>query len=220
MPEPLLVARELSCRYERRWTLRRVSLSVQRGCLVALVGDNGAGKSTLLRLLAGVQRPAEGGTHIAGLAVSTPLPAPLRSSVAYLGHHVFVYADLTGLENITFFLGLYGGSAGLDQAKAIIARVGLEAAGNAQVKTYSRGMVQRLALGRLLAQQADLWLLDEPTTGLDVSGIAMLRGLLRELAERGGAAIVATHDIERFETDFSGRITLRGGRIVEGGVTP
>lgn len=216
MSEALIVARELSCRYERRWTLRRVSLSVASGTLVGLIGDNGAGKSTLLRLIAGIQRPSDGETVIAGRAVTTPMHQALRKSVAYLGHQVFIYPDLTGVENIAFFLGLYRGGIDIALAETIVARVGLEAAAHTQANTYSRGMVQRLALGRLLAQEADVWLLDEPTTGLDINGIAMLRSLLGELAGRGGAAIVATHDVERFETDFSDSLVLRGGRVVLG----
>jgi heme exporter protein A len=214
-PTPGLAIRavSISCRHERRWTLRKVSFDIAPGRLVGLIGDNGAGKSTLLRLLGGRQRPAEGETFIAGLRVQSPLPAELRRRVAYLGHQVFVYPDLTGLENLRFFLGLYRGPGHEGLAPGLLEAVGLEGAASAFARTYSRGMLQRLALGRILAQDADVWLLDEPTTGLDQKGIAVLRRLLTELAARGGSALVATHDRERFEDDFAELLVLDGGRL-------
>ncbi len=219
-PPPAIAARSLSCRHGRRWTLRKVSFEVAPGQLVGLVGDNGAGKSTLLRLLGGRQRPAEGESFVAGLRVDSPLPAALRRSVAYLGHQVFVYPDLTGLENLRFFLGLYRCPGHESAAAGLLDAVGLEGAASALARTYSRGMLQRLALGRLLAQDASVWLLDEPTTGLDQKGIATLRRLLGDLAARGGAALVATHDRERFEADFAATLVLESGRLVAGQGAP
>ena len=208
---------EVSRRYDRRWALRRLSFVVPPGACWGLAGDNGAGKSTLLRLLAGIQRPTEGALIINDHPVTSPLSLALRRSVGYLGHHVFVYPDLSGVENIRFFLGLYEqpltGAARDARATAILQRVGLAHAADASVRTYSRGMVQRLALGRLLAQDARVWLLDEPTTGLDANGIEMLRALLAELKAHGGAALVATHDLERFERDFDVILRLRDGRL-------
>lgn len=213
-----IVVDALSRKYERRWAVRRVSFAVPKGAVWALAGDNGAGKSTLLRVLAGMQRPSEGRITILAEPVVSPLPAELRRRVAYLGHQVFVYPDLSGSENIRFFMRLYERPERHGDLEAAVAsilnRVGLAEAADASVRTYSRGMVQRLALGRLLAQAADVWLLDEPTTGLDIKGIVMLRGLLADLRARGGTALLATHDLPAFDDDFDHILRLRDGRTI------
>lgn len=187
-----LVAVDLSRRFGRQWAVRRVSARFEAGTVTALLGDNGAGKSTLLSLLAGLQRPDEGHVNIMGTSAAGFLPVELRRQIAHLGHLPFVYTDLTGRENVAFFERLYDRKAPPD----LLARVGLAEAADRPARGYSRGMVQRLALARIVLQDAPIWLLDEPTTGLDVHGLALLRDLLAGARKAGRTLIAITHDLE------------------------
>ena len=118
-----------------------------------------------------------------------------------------------------FFTRFYGHPLDQAQVTATLARIGLADAALRAVGTYSRGMVQRLALGRLLVQRAELWLLDEPTTGLDQAGVALLVDILREHRARGGAVLTATHDQAAFTTIVDRTIRVSEGRLVEGAVS-
>ncbi len=210
--EPVLEVDGVSRRYARRWALRRLTCAIRAGEVVVLAGDNGAGKSTLLRLAAGLVKPTEGRIWTFGLPVATP---SVRSRVGYLGHQTFVYPELSGRENLVFFTRFYGHPLDHAQVTATLARIGLADAAARAVGTYSRGMVQRLALGRLLVQRAELWLLDEPTTGLDQAGVALLVDILREHRARGGAVLTATHDLAAFTTIVDRTIRVSEGRLVE-----
>jgi heme ABC exporter ATP-binding subunit CcmA len=187
-----LAAVDLSRRFGRQWAVRRVSATFEAGSVTALVGDNGAGKSTLLSLLAGLLRPDEGHVQVMGAGAAGFLPVELRRQIAHLGHLPFVYTDLTGRENVAFFERLYGCKAPRD----LLERVGLADAADRPARGYSRGMVQRLALARIVLQDAPIWLLDEPTTGLDVHGLALLRDLLASARRAGRTLVAITHDLE------------------------
>jgi heme ABC exporter ATP-binding subunit CcmA len=210
---PALSARALTRRYDRHQALRKVSFDLAGGGLYGLAGDNGAGKSTLLKVLAGHLRPTEGEVLIHGEAVTPPLSLALRTRVGYLGHALFLYGDLSGRENLAFFLRLFGQPP--ERAEALLATVGLTDAADNLARTYSRGMQQRLALGRLLAQEADVWLLDEPTTGLDRRGLETLRTLLEGLLARGGTALIASHELDRMDGLLAATVRLRAGRLAE-----
>ena len=210
---PAIAALDLTRRYDRRQALRRVTFVLPPGAIHGLAGDNGAGKSTLLKVLAGQLRPTEGSAELCGQEVTTPLAPALTRRVGYLGHQIFIYPELTGLENLLFFLGLYGARREAGRARELLETVGLAAAADQLARTYSRGMAQRLALGRLLAQGADLWLLDEPTTGLDRGGVELLSGLLADLAGHGGTALVASHELDRFSGLLASTVSLRAGRL-------
>lgn len=189
---PALQAVDLSRRFGRQWAVRRVSASFAPGTVTALVGDNGAGKSTLLSLLAGLLRPDEGHVTVMGVETAGFHPPELRRQIAHLGHAPFVYTDLSGRENVAFFERLYAKSAPVDLLK----RVGLAEAADRPARTYSRGMLQRLALARVVLQDAPIWLLDEPTTGLDVHGLALLRELLATARAAGRTLVAITHDLD------------------------
>jgi heme ABC exporter ATP-binding subunit CcmA len=176
------------------WAVRRVTHRFEPGTLTALLGDNGAGKSTLLSLLAGLLRPDEGQVEVFGTPCVGFLPTELRRNIAYLGHQPFVYPDLTGRENIRFFEDLHSRPA-IPDAASLLARLALSDAADRPVRTYSRGMVQRLALGRIVLQDAPIWLLDEPTTGLDHHGLALLRDLLAAAVAYGRTIVAVTHDL-------------------------
>lgn len=217
MSEPVLVARDVSRSYGRSWAVRRVTVELSAGALTALVGDNGAGKSTLLQMFAGLLRPTEGAIEVFGEAFRGFFPSDVRARVGYIGHAPFVYPDLTGHENVAFFDRLYPNGARPDHPRPtgpeLLARVGLADAGDKLVRSYSRGMTQRLALARLILQDPPIWLLDEPSTGLDRQGIAFLSSVLAEAKARGRCVVAVTHDMDALGA-IDREVRLKGGRLL------
>ena len=207
-----VVTRELSRRFGRQWAVRRISVGLTSGAVHVIIGHNGAGKSTLLRLLAGAMRPTEGSISLLGVPLEGA-DAALRARVAWLPHKPFVYPDLNGRESLQFAAKLYGRSLDSVSVEGLLERVGLQSAGHRKVRTYSRGMTQRLAIAAVLAQEAELWLLDEPATGLDAAGRDMLMGVLEEARGAGRCVIVVTHDPSAFASVTDGLYRLERGRL-------
>lgn len=213
MSDAVLAARDLSRSFGRSWAVRRVSVEMHAGTLTALTGDNGAGKSTLLGLLAGLLRPSEGQVAVFGEPFSGFFPADIRERVGFLGHLPFVYPDLSGRENLAFFRGLYRVDPSVAPSDdALLAEVGLTDAAHRLARTYSRGMTQRLALARMLLQDAPIWLLDEPSTGLDAAGQVLLSRVLAAARARGRCVVAVTHDLGPLG-QIDREVRLRGGRL-------
>ena len=164
--------------------LRDVSFRVEAGGALLLTGPNGAGKSTLLRVLAGLIRPASGRVLWRG----EDMRAEAAAHVAYVGHQDAVKPGLTVAENLRFAARVGGG----------VVDKGLEALGIANLaelpaRMLSAGQRRRLALARLALTSAPIWLLDEPTLGLDGGAVALVGTLLAAHRERGGVVVAATH---------------------------
>jgi len=212
--EVVLAARDVSRSFGRSWAVRHVTLELTSASLTALVGDNGAGKSTLLHMFAGLVRPVEGCVEVFGETFVGFLPSDIRCRMGFVGHAPFVYPDLTGNENLRFFGKLYGVARSIEEDRALLTRVGLADAGEKLVRTYSRGMTQRLALARMLLQDPDIWLLDEPSTGLDAQGIKLLQVLLAEARARGRCVVAVTHDMAALG-GVDREVRLRAGRLVQ-----
>jgi heme exporter protein A len=193
---PAAVELEGLCRrFGRRWVLRGLSLRVEPGEVLALLGRNGSGKTTLLRVLATALKPTRGGGRIFGHDLVTEAPE-VRRVVGLLGHAAGLYEDLTAPENLRFALRMMGAPdriARIDWALDEVALTGVEE----RVRAYSAGMRRRLALARLLLMPPRLLLLDEPYASFDVDGIERVNAFVREVAAQGGAVIVVTHDLER-----------------------
>ena len=170
-----------------RLVLRDIDLSVPAGGALLLVGANGSGKSTLLRLLAGLLRPAAGRVLWAGQSVFAD-PAAHGARLVYVGHQDAVKPGLTAAENLRFAARAGGGTVA-----AGLAAVGLEALADLPARMLSAGQKRRLALARLAVSAAPLWLLDEPTLGLDAGALARCGGLLSGHRARGGLVVAATH---------------------------
>lgn len=194
-----------------------VSLRLVGGQLTALLGENGAGKSTLLGVLSTLVRPSRGEVLIDGIPLAEVDPRELRAALAVLSHEPRCYADLTGRENLRFFGGLYGLSgepAALERSiDEMLERVGLIKAADRPARTLSRGMLQRLALARVLLPRPRLLLLDEPYTGLDRDGVALLTRLLAEERGRGALLAVITHDLDALAPICDHAAVLHRGRI-------
>ena len=181
---------QIDKRYGSLFALRRVSVQIRAGEVVVFVGANGSGKSTLLRVAALLSRPTAGGIEFPG-GPSNLLE--LRGHIAMVSHATMLYDELTAEENLALFAQLYD----LPDRGARIGEA-LESAGLASrckslVRTFSRGMHQRLTIARALLSSPALLLLDEPTTGLDVQGIAWLASALRELRSSGCTILMSAH---------------------------
>jgi heme exporter protein A len=199
-----------SKRFGERVALRRVSLSVAPGTSAALMGANGSGKSTALRILAGLVRPT------AGQALVDDVPAAeldrgSRGQIGYLGHRALVYRGLTAAENLTLFARLYRRPP--ETVASALGEVGLTDRADDRIDGFSRGMLQRLSLARILVTGPALLLLDEPATGLDHDGAALLDEVLGRL--RGSVTMLAaTHD-EEFAARHADRVVrLAHGEVV------
>ena len=199
----------VSHRFERRWVLARLTLTVQAGQTVLLTGDNGAGKTTLLRLIATAVRPTRGEVRLFGVASQEAL-AQVRQRLALMTHHHYLYDGLTALENLRLICD-FSPRANPADIPMRLEHAGLAAHGHSQVLTFSAGMKRRLALARLLLLRPELVLLDEPFTQLDPSGVRMMEDVVTTLQKSGATLIMSTHDIDRGAALATAKLHLRGG---------
>ena len=211
----LLDAQSLTKLYGMRPILKGVSLQVQQGELVCLLGANGAGKTTLLRILATLSRPNSGTLQIGGVdALKDPNRA--RTFIGRVSHHSLIYPDLTAIENLYFFGQMYGMSKqalGL-ALEAVLRRVNLWTRAHDPARTYSRGMMQRLTIARAILHNPPLLLLDEPYTGLDQASAESLSLLLREVALSGRAVVMTTHEMGRGLEGVTRFVRVEQGKLV------
>ena len=208
-------AAALSKAYERRFALREVTCAFLAGRVTALIGHNGAGKSTLLHLLALRTRPTSGEVRIDGQLAESD--AEFRAALGVVSHASFLYSALTARENLTLVAQLYRRPA--TDLDALLARVGLERAADRLVREFSRGMVQRLAIARLLLQEAQLWLLDEPATGLDERGCRWLEGEILAARAAGRIVVVSSHHRDLLHATATDALVLVRGRVVHAAPT-
>jgi heme exporter protein A len=209
-------ARGLFQSYGRQSALRGVDLALRPGEAVALLGPNGAGKSTLLRILSSLERPARGEVRWGGQAAG----AEVRRSVGLVAHESLCYADLSARENLRFFGDLYDLADGPRRVEALLERVALVEAADRALRTYSRGMLQRIAVARALLPAPSLLLLDEPFTGLDRQGVALLGRLLADEKARGAAMLVVSHDLPAIVDLVDRVVVLLRGKIVRDEALP
>ena len=192
--------------------LTGVDLTVEAGEVVVLLGPNGAGKTTLLRILALLLAPTGGRLVLFGTD-ATRAPAALRRRIGYAGHEISCYPDLSGAENLAFYAQLFGVAEPAARIARLLAWAGLDGVGRRPVRTFSRGMSQRLALARALLHEPDLLLLDEPFSGLDPDAVERLQQQLLELRAAGHSIVLATHDVDRAVPVASRLAILHRGRI-------
>jgi heme exporter protein A len=174
-----------------RHVLRGVSLQVSPGELLHVSGANGTGKTTLLRVVAGLMRPDHGVVNWQGDAI-TRVRSEYHSALAYASHEPALKSDLTALENLRFMVGLKR-RVSHGELRASLNRTGVAECADLPARVLSAGQRRRVAMARVLACRASLWLLDEPYTNLDTAGSHLLSSLLDEHVSRGGLALVVAH---------------------------
>lgn len=197
--------------YAGKAALADVSLAIPAGRCVALIGHNGAGKTTLMKLVLGLIRPSSGTVEVLG---ETPSLAgkDFRQQIGFLPENVSFHDELTGADTIRFYGRLKG--ADPDEGARLLERVGLSAACERRVKTYSKGMRQRLGLAQALLGKPKLLLLDEPTTGLDPVLRQEFFQIIRELTAMGTTVLLSSHILTELEARTDLAAILRDGHLV------
>jgi heme exporter protein A len=205
-------------RFGPKTVLRGLDFQVAQGEFVALLGPNGAGKSTFLRILASLSRPNLGKVSIAGYALPDHA-AEVRQRLGVVTHLPLVYGELTAEENLRFYGRMYGVERLEKRIDEVLHQVGLAGRRRDLVRIYSRGMQQRLAIGRAVLHDPEVLLLDEPHTGLDQDASEMLDTALRAVSARGRTVVLTSHDLarvtglaERFDVLTRGKIVATVGR--------
>ena len=203
--------------YGRHRALAPVSFTLREGESVAILGPNGAGKSTLCAILSTRLRPTSGQVRYG----EVESPSAIRGLIGLCAHDSLCYGDLTGRENLLLFTRLYHVEDAPRRATLLLERVGLSSsAADRPSRTYSRGMLQRLALARALVHAPRLLILDEPFTGLDRGGVELAATLLREEQQRGAIVVTVTHDLDAIAGVSNRALLLARGRLIHDGPAP
>ncbi len=193
--------------------IRGIDLHIRMGEFLTLFGPNGAGKTTFLKILSTIIKPTHGKVEIDGLDVSEAHD-DIRKKIGVISHKTFLYGDLTALENLIFYGRMYDIKSPESRARELIREVGLHGRENHYVRTFSRGMEQRLSIARALIHDPNIIYLDEPYSGLDQHAALMLRNLLKKLHTQDRTIIMTTHNITH-GLEVSDRIVIqKKGRIV------
>lgn len=202
-------------RYNGVAALAGVSATVPMGKVVGLLGHNGAGKSTLIKLILGLIQPTSGHVEVLGESPWGNHAASLRRRIGYLPESVAFYGNLTGNEVINYLADLK--CAPRSQASRLLERVGLGAAKDRRVSTYSKGMRQRLGLAQALLASPELVVLDEPTAGLDPQATRELYDVVAELRANGHSVLVSSHVLAELEPHIDIALILRHGELLAAG---
>ena len=197
----------LERRYGERVALAGISVRVERGQTLAVLGENGAGKTTLLRVLAGLLRPHGGRAVVLG----AELPGErwkLPARIGYLGHEPLLYRELSARENLRYHARLHRVDAG--RVRAVLEAVGMERRGDDPVRELSRGMVQRVAAARAVLHEPELLLLDEPRASLDPAAVEQLEPLIGRPS--GRTRVLVSHDVRGALAESDVVLRLKQGR--------
>ncbi len=210
-PSALLSLRGIGKHFGRLAVLRGLDLDLHPEEIVGLIGANGAGKSTLLSIIAGLMPPSRGTRVFAG---SEGVDLAERARFAVVSHTAQTYPRLTALENLELFARLRAQVGAHSEPLApTLGRLGLAYAADRQAGTFSRGMLQRLALARALLGRPEMLLLDEPFTALDRPGRTLLASVLEQERTRGAAILLISHDLEALVAVADRVVLLEGGVI-------
>src|SRR6266508_3674794 len=214
----MITVKKLVKRFGLKPVLRGIDFEVQPGEFVALLGPNGAGKTTFLRILASLSRPTLGEVNIAGYQLPNQA-AQVRARLGVVSHLPLLYGDLSAEENLRFYGRMYGISNLELRISEVLEMVGLETRRRDLVRTFSRGMQQRLAIGRAVLHDPDVMLFDEPYTGLDQDASSMLDEVLKTVAAKGRTVVMTSHDLARAE-DLATRFDILSRGLISNSTTP
>ena len=205
---PAVVVRGLTKRYGSRTVVDRLDFEIPAGTVAGLIGPNGAGKTTILRMLLGLVRPDGGTGTVIGQPITTP--AAYLPLVGALVEGPAFYPGLSGARNLTVYATL----AGIDRSRVpiVLQRLGLADRATDAYRTYSLGMRQRLGIAAALLGDPALVVLDEPTNGLDPSGIREMRGIIRSICEDGRTVLVTSHLLNEVQQVCDWLIVINEGQ--------
>jgi heme exporter protein A len=193
--QPIIEIQNLAKAYGYLPVLKKVSMEIQRGQFVALLGPNGSGKSTLLRLICGLSKPTAGTIRVGGWSIPGEADA-IRAQIGLVSHKALLYDNLTARENLEFYASLYNLPDSKQRIDTLLERVGLAKRAHSLVRTFSRGMQQRLSIARALLHAPHVLLFDEPHTGLDQDASLVLNTLLQEAHADGHTILMTTHQLD------------------------
>lgn len=191
-PDQMLSSHKLSCTRGERTLFSGLDFSLHRGEALLIQGGNGQGKTSLLRLLTGLSRPADGEVRWRGVVLDDAREV-FHREMAYIGHVNGIKDDLTPIENLRLAARLSDRVLDETRAEERLVQLGLRRCLDLPCRVLSFGQRRRVALASLLCADALLWILDEPLTGLDVHGVALLESLLKAHLDEGGMAVLTTH---------------------------
>jgi heme exporter protein A len=206
-----VVARGVEKWYGPLPAVRGIDFTLAPGEFLTVFGPNGAGKTTLLRILCGAVRPTRGEVTVGGDQVASDAA---RRRIGLLSHQTFLYPGLSAAENLDFYARLYGLPRRRERVEEALLSVGLQDRRGDRVRTFSRGMQQRLALARTLLHGPGVVLLDEPYTGLDPHAAAMLRTVLERLKDGRTTVVLVTHNLSQGLEQAERVVVQVGGRWV------
>jgi heme exporter protein A len=213
----MIEVKKLVKRFGLKTILRGLDFSVQPGEFVALLGPNGAGKTTFLRILATLSRASLGEVKIAGHRLPNEA-AQVRAKLGVVSHLPLLYPDLTAEENLLFYARMYDVPDYELRITEVLQMVGLEHRRKDLIRTFSRGMQQRLAIGRAVIHDPEVMLFDEPYTGLDQDASEMLDEVLRSVAAEGRTVVMTSHDLARAE-DLATRFDILSRGVIAASAT-
>jgi len=208
----MITVKKLVKRFGLKTVLRGVDFDVQPGEFVALLGPNGAGKTTFLRILASLSRPSLGEVRIAGYHLPSQA-AQVRARLGVVSHLPLLYGDLTAEENLRFYARIYNLANIEERITEVLEMVDLDTRRRDLVRTFSRGMQQRLAIGRAVLHDPEVMLFDEPYTGLDQDASSMLDDVLKTVAAQGRTVVMTSHDLARAE-DLATRFDILSHGVI------
>lgn len=210
--QPIIQVRNLVKRFGLKTVLQGVDFQVQPGEFVVILGPNGAGKTTFLRILASLSRPTLGEVRLAQYRLPHQAAA-VRRILGVVSHLPLLYGDLTAEENLLFYGRMYGIPRLERRVAEVLQLVGLASRRGDLVRTFSRGMQQRLAIGRAVLHDPEVMLFDEPYTGLDQDASAMLDEVLKTVAAKGRTVVMTSHDLARAE-DLATRFDILSRGVI------
>ncbi|MDH5508676.1 MAG: ABC transporter ATP-binding protein, partial [Anaerolineae bacterium] len=216
----MIKTEDLSKKFDAFQAVEGVTLQVKTGEVLALLGPNGAGKTTTVRMLTSVLRPSRGSASVAGFDIVSQAPQ-VRASVGVLTEHHGLYNRMDAMDYLLFFGEIYG----LDEktrthrAEKVLSDFGLAEAANRRIGEFSKGMRQKLALGRAMLHNPPVLLLDEPTSAMDPESAHLVRKAIQELKSNERAVVICTHNLAEAE-ELADRIAIiRRGKIIANDTT-
>lgn len=212
--DAMLEIKNLSKVLEDRPILKNISLTLEPGEILAVIGPNGAGKSTFFRCTVGLLKPTSGEIIFDGKVVKKDSTL-YKKKLGFLGHDSFLYNNMTPVENLKYYGKLYK-VKDLDQKiNALLRKVGLTLFKDTPTRSFSRGMIQRLAIARVLLAEPKILMLDEPHTGLDQAAVSLLNKIILEKKRAGISILLISHDFEHVHALADRAAILIKGKIAD-----